>query len=256
MRFVAIDWSGRKIRPEEKIWVAEVEEGSVVSLRNGRNRDEIRDYLGSYLETAKEVVVGLDFAFSFPEWWCQEQGFQSMRDVWSFVAENGEQILEDPGPPFFGRAGTRAPLHAAQWRTADKDVKPRPKSPFQIGGSGHVGTGSIRGMPMLLELSDQGFSIWPIQEPGRATLVEIYPRVFAPGVTKTRYRDRAAHLERHFPELQGPLFDLAACSDDAFDAAISAISMSRNWPQLPPLEAVPYSPYLLEGKIWAPDLEN
>src|SRR6202012_1913196 len=35
------------------------------------------------------------------------------------------------------------------------------KSPFQIGGSGSVGTGSLRAMPALLRLREAGFRVWP-----------------------------------------------------------------------------------------------
>ena len=37
----------------------------------------------------------------------------------------------------------------------------RPKSTFQIGGAGAVGTGSLRGMPHLLTLREAGCAVWP-----------------------------------------------------------------------------------------------
>lgn len=37
----------------------------------------------------------------------------------------------------------------------------RPTSGFQIGGAGAVGTGAVRGMPMLARLRAAGFAIWP-----------------------------------------------------------------------------------------------
>src|ERR1035438_6219537 len=40
-----------------------------------------------------------------------------------------------------------------------------PKSPFQIGGAGAVGTGTLRGIPELERLHEAGFRVWPFEEP-------------------------------------------------------------------------------------------
>jgi catechol 2,3-dioxygenase-like lactoylglutathione lyase family enzyme len=61
---------------------------------------------------------------------------------------------------------------------------------FQIGGAGAVGTGSLRGMQHLADLAHAGFSIWPFDRPGWPLAVEIYPRLFTPGVVKSRHRAR------------------------------------------------------------------
>ena len=44
----------------------------------------------------------------------------------------------------------------------------RPKSTFQIGGAGSVGTGSVRGWPALVRLREAGFAIWPFDQPACA----------------------------------------------------------------------------------------
>jgi hypothetical protein len=50
------------------------------------------------------------------------------------------------------------------------------KSVFQIGGAGAVGTGSVRGMPLLAALSADGFSVWPFEDASERMVIEIYPR--------------------------------------------------------------------------------
>ena len=58
-----------------------------------------------------------------------------------------------------------------------------PKSPFQIGGSGSVGTGSLRAMPFLLRLREAGFRVWPFEDAAldakrpQPLLVEMYTRL-------------------------------------------------------------------------------
>ena len=42
----------------------------------------------------------------------------------------------------------------------------QPKSPFQVGGSGSVGTGSLRAMEWLLKLWEGGFRVWPFEDAG------------------------------------------------------------------------------------------
>ena len=43
-----------------------------------------------------------------------------------------------------------------------------PKSVFQIGGAGSVGTASLRGMPVLQRLREAGFAVWPFDRPERS----------------------------------------------------------------------------------------
>lgn len=104
-----------------------------------------------------------------------------------------------------------------------------PKSVFQIGGAGAVGTGSIRGMPHLADLRGAGFSVWPFHEVRAPVVVEIYPRLLTGEVVKSSFDARWEHLTtRCFPEIDGPLECKAASSEDAFDAAVSSVVMSRH----------------------------
>jgi hypothetical protein len=41
MRVLAVDWSGKRKRAEEFLWLAEARDGELVSLQNGRSRHEL-----------------------------------------------------------------------------------------------------------------------------------------------------------------------------------------------------------------------
>lgn len=84
-------------------------------------------------------------------------------------------------------------------------------------------------------------------------VVEIYPRVFAPGVVKGRHRSRREHLERRFPEQDPVLRERAAGSEDGFDAAVSALVMAHRVAELERRpEVPPGSTERIEGAIWTP----
>src|SRR6185436_7441369 len=134
-----------------KMWIAEVEGRRLVRLECGRDRAEIVDHLVERAERDRDLVVGLDFAFSFPRWFVESQGCAGALDLWRSAERDGERWLRQCPPPFWGRAGKRRPAaDSAQpmYRKTESDsVQPhgvRPKSAFQIGGAGAVGTGSVR----------------------------------------------------------------------------------------------------------------
>ena len=125
-----------------------------------------------------------------------------------------------------------------------------PKSVFQIGGAGAVGTGSIRGMPYLRNLRQAGFGIWPFDPPARLTVIEIYPRVLTGPVKKSDRTERERYLAGwNIPEyLRRRTID----SEDAFDAAVSALVMSRHADDLVSLQPATDPDIRLEGSIWVP----
>jgi hypothetical protein len=127
----------------------------------------------------------------------------------------------------------------------------RPKSVFQIGGAGAVGTGSLRGMPSLLRLSDAGFAIWPFDAVTDRTVFELYPRLCTGPVKKSDPVARAGAVLEWM--VRGALDDrlalLAASSEDAFDAAVSALVVSAQWPSLAALGPVRDETERLEGYI-------
>ena len=67
-RVIAVDWSGAKSRARSKIWLAEVRDGHLTRLESGRDRRDTVAYVISDASADPDVVIGLDFAFSFPHW--------------------------------------------------------------------------------------------------------------------------------------------------------------------------------------------
>jgi hypothetical protein len=79
-------------------------------------------------------------------------------------------------------------------------------------------------------------------------VVEIFPRVLTGPVRKNSPSQRERYLGT--VPMRPDLGRLAAASEDAFDAAISAVVMTARVDQL---QALPDAPgYALEGKIWQP----
>lgn len=250
---IAIDWSGRKKGAAEAIWLARVVDGKIIDLENGRDRQAVIDKAIELAGRDLDTVVGLDFAFAFPAWYSKRRGWTSGRAVWEAMREHADVLIEACEPPFWGRPGTKAQQLGDPYRETEKALATRPKSVFQIGGAGAVGTGSLRGMRHLLDFSDAGFAIWPFDDPGWPLVVEIYPRLFANGVVKSRHRSRRDYLATRFPDQPEPLRERAAGSEDSFDATVSALTMSRH---IGDLEALPRvesgDGRRIEGAIWTP----
>jgi len=256
MRVLAVDWSGDAHLAARRIWLAEADApGRLVRLEAGRDRAAIADHLTAQ---AGQVTIGLDFAFSFPAWFVHRLGLASAPDLWAHVAESGEGWLAACEPPFWGRPGRRRPDESGGLyrRRTEQALAPvsgiRPKSVFQIGGAGAVGTGSIRGMPLLHQLFRAGASIWPFVEGSWPAVVEIYPRLLTRAVRKSNADERRGYLEARYPRLDPEHLRLGTLSEDAFDAAVSALVMVEH---LDDLQALPIEldPVLrLEGRIWHP----
>lgn len=256
MRVIAVDWSGAARRASRTIWLASVRDGVVERLENGRDRDQVADFLLEERSRDPRMVVGLDFAFSLPAWFLAERGFASAKELWAEADAEGEHWLAQCEPPFWGRPGKRRPELAAHLRRTDHDVPAiggiRPKSPFQVGGAGAVGTGSIRGMPILRRLRAGGFAIWPFDAPEASTVVEIYPRLLTDVVRKSSAAARAAYLLERFPSLDPPHRTDAERSEDAFDALVSALVMERHAAALGALPLARDAHDRCEGRIWVP----
>jgi hypothetical protein len=252
---VAVDWSGRSSGPAESIWLARTDgEGQLVQLENGRDRDTLVDHLLELAARTPRLVVGLDFAFGFPAWWSAHNGWASGHEIWQAMSAMEPQLLAACEPPFWGRPNHPNPNTPARGlRVTDLGSHPA-KSVFQIGGAGSVGTGSIRGMTQLARLSAAGFAIWPFDDDDgtRPVAIEIYPRRLTGPVNKSSWRARHAHLSTQHPNQPDRMRERAAGSQDAFDAAISAIVMSRHHDQLTHLPTVTHATTRLEGCIWAP----
>ena len=257
MRVVAIDWSGARRRAARRIWLAEVTDGRLTRLERDRGRAEVAEYLIELARDDGDLVVGLDFAFAFPAWFARRQGATSARELWNVVARDGESWLSGCEAPFWGRPGRARPACEEPLRRTERDV-PRvagiaPKSVFQIGGAGAVGTGSLRGMPVLGALQDAGFSIWPFDAPRLPLVVEIYPRLLTEAVLKSDPAARRDYLLSKFAGLDPSVVDRGASTEDAFDALVSALVMWRHRDQLLSLAEEMDADVRLEGRIWVPD---
>jgi Protein of unknown function (DUF429) len=256
-RVIAVDWSGKEKRAYESIWRAVAVDGQLLELENGLERDELIAWVIDYAQRHQHTVVGLDFAFSYPAWFCAREGWSSGRDVWAAMHERANALLAACEPPFWGRAGKRPEIDGAAFRETESQIKEdfpiQPKSVFQIAGAGAVGTGSVRGMCHLADLARAGLAIWPFDPPAWPLVVEIYPRLLTGKVTKNRHLNRREYLRRCFSNQNPVLLERAAGSEDAFDAAVSAITMASHIQDLESLPAFPPgSPKRIEGCIWKP----
>lgn len=232
-------------------------------LESQSSREELVEHLVALARTDPRLVIGLDFAFAFPEWFARSRGCTSARELWELVASEGESWLEHCSDPFWGRPGRRRPdatPSCSAWRATESAQPPirgvHPKSTFQIGGAGAVGTGSIRGMPFLATLRRAGFSIWPFDDPRLPIAVEIYPRLLTHAVTKSDRGARELHLRTHAADEDERFVQLAVRSEDAFDALVSARVMSEHRDAFERLEPARDELERLEGRIWVPPSER
>ena len=245
--------------PEKRIWRADVVDGELVYLRNGFTADEVAEQLIEMKQQDPRMVVGLDFAFSMPAWFLEQRRIGSAHELWAMAADGEcERWLDVCGSPFWGRAGSTMPRDCELYRRTERDVEAatgfRPKSVFQIGGAGAVGTASLRGMPILHRLRSDGFRIWPYDDPGWPLVLEIYPRVFTGRVQKSNETARRALVADRYPGISLPYRDAAAASEDAFDAAVSALEMWRHTEELSSLPPPPDEVARVEGLVWFPGL--
>ena len=137
-----------------------------------------------------------------------------------------------------------------------------PKSPFQIGGAGAVGTGTLRGIPQLQRLHAAGFRVWPFEEPAfkaknpRPLIVEIYPRLLTGEVNKGSAKARAAWLAKRrrddpaYRTLSPGVLAKARGSEDAFDALVSVLAMAGQRASFLELRKAFDPVTLLEGAVW------
>jgi hypothetical protein len=231
-RYIAVDWSGRATGEHRFLWIAEVSASSdeVVDLRSA-SRSEARDHLLSRLGSGQVAAVGLDLAFSFPLWFLDQLGVWGGPDLWALVADEGERWLAACDPPFWGRPGRRRPeLAGPHFRRTEEEVPSiraiRPKSVFQIGGAGAVGTGSLRGMPLLSALHGAGGQVWPFTDSDGPMVVEVWPR-----------------------SCTGPVVKSRLANEHAADATATALVMARELRDLPPPRD---DVDRREGRIWVP----
>jgi len=239
VRVAAVDWSGRASNERGFIWTA-VAGGGELHLEGDRDRKQVGDYLVGLALADPELAVGLDFGFSLPLWFLDQEGFADGLAVPEAAAE---RWLRDCPPPFWGRRGRRRGGEVQRRRT-EQEVAPAARPVFQVGGAGAVGTGSLRGFPLLRRLRAEGFAIWPFDAPRLPVAVEIFPRLLTGPVVKSRLSARERYLRsRGWPVA-------ASASEDVFDAAVSALVMASHERELAALPEVTDPLYRREGRIW------
>lgn len=297
-RVVAVDWSGRVDVAGQRrhIWAGVWTRGEV-TLEAGRTREELVDWLIAMAKETPRMVVSLDCCFSFPAWFLAEHECKTVFEFWSKVAEDQgerwlarecEEIKRDVR--FWGKPHKRPEefcgpnLHRMLRLTdVDNKVTPKlagedperaakvkgitPKSPFQIGGSGSVGTGSLRAMPFLLRMRKAGFRVWPYESAQlKATspkplLVEMYTRLMTGAVAKSNPEARKKYLavkkktDPLYAELKQSVMQKAKASEDAFDALVSCLEMVRWRAEFAELTATKDKVLRLEGITWRPGIQ-
>jgi hypothetical protein len=273
-RVVAVDWSGARTGERQKLWLAEISDTGVERLRAEWTRESLTEELQRLVrwhrERSERLIIGLDFAFGFPAWYAEREGWRRGDQLWkAFDDERVGRLLAHAEPPFWGRGANRRKPASLRpdgatpslRRTEQQLSGPRPFSVFQLVGAGSVGVGSLRGMRTLAALSAVGARVWPFHgDPGGAesVVLEIWPRLCAPNVVKSSASARRAHVaELHAQQevwLPAEVQRSAERSDDAFDALTSALALWRARAALALLPAARDAQEKLEGRIWHPDV--
>lgn len=254
-RVFAIDWSGAK-KFGRKIVVAEVGESGLAVLKDEwKSRDAIAEDLIQKANQDANFIVGFDFAFSFPQWFLKEKRCKSAVEFWELIQKEGDLWISNLTSPFF-KKGT-GPPRKSQFRKTEIEIKQRtsmnPETVFKLVGPKQVGKSSITGMPILRKLRENKFNIWPFDPPKLPLVVEIYPRLFYDNKIKKNNPEHRWEFLNKYPELSD--FDRmkATCSDDIFDAVVSAFEMFKNRENFAHLQHTDDSVAKMEGLIWYPD---
>jgi hypothetical protein len=307
-RVIAIDWSGRIDAAGQRrhiwagVWTAAgagKKTKESFALEAGRTRQELAAWLIELAQETPRMVVGVDCCFSYPAWFLKEHKCRTVFELWKKVAEGkGEEWLhrDCADDRFWGKAGSlrhgRRPeefcgpglMRMMRFTDVDNKITPKlleeeperaaavlgitPKSPFQIGGAGSVGTGSLRAMPMLLKLREAGFRTWPFEaaelgaEEPKPLLVEMYTRLLTGAVKKSNAEARKVYLaERRmtdaaFAGISRKVLTAAEGSEDAFDALVCAVEMVRRRGEFPGLKATEDQTLRLEGITWRPGVSS
>jgi hypothetical protein len=291
-KIIAIDWSGRvDTAGQRRHIVAAIITHSSVAIESGRTREEWTAWLIAQAKETPRMVVSLDCCFSYPAWFLAERGCNTVFDFWKHVAAgHGERWLaqEPEDTRFWGKphkkpaefcgAGLPRMMRLSDMEnkivegmSAARAAKVRgiaPKSPFQIGGAGSTGTGSLRAIPFLLQLHEAGFRIWPFESAAldnqrpRPLVIEMYARLLTGAVKKSSAEARRAYLrskmrdDRFYAKLKRGVISKAVASDDAFDALISAMEMAHHAQEFARLKKTENPVRKLEGITWVPATER
>jgi hypothetical protein len=291
-RVIGIDWSGRVDVPGQRrhIWAGIWTAGKPVRLEAGRTRDEVAEWLIELARETPRMVVAFDFSFGFPAWFAQdEHGAATAPEFWQLVEreKHAERWLTHAGEDtrFWGKPHKRPAEFSGEllhrmMRATDIDCKlialiPEaerrervkgitPKSVFQVGGAGSVGTASLRGFGVLMKLREAGFRIWPFDKPALALkkaqplVVEMYTRLMTGPVKKANAEARKIYLAKkrkenpEYTRLSRTVMQRALAGEDAFDALVSTMVMAERRNEFATLPKPRDPLHVVEGWTWAP----
>jgi hypothetical protein len=258
-RLIAVDWSGSNdvSRQRKTIYLADWRESTgILTLDCERTRREVIDWVLQAASESPSLVVGFDFAFSFPADFVARLGCADADELWEKVGELEQHwraawpedfwVVGGRNEPKFFRDGSRQ-----AFRKTDRECSS--KSIFRLGAGG-VGWGSVAGQPSLLTLRRHGFSIWPFHEPKYPLAIEIYPAAYWRHLKRkepSQRRESLASLE--LPRIvDNEVRQKAVASRDAFDALLSVAAMHAHQEELANLEQANDDLGRIEGRIWRP----
>lgn len=252
--WLGIDWSGAKGR-YSGIALAECTGNAgprlIAPAEHRWTRSGVAEYLTRRLSGGERLLIGLDFAFSFP--WIAGEGYLAGRapeiaDVFS-LWERIEQASGDAPDHFAGPVVTHEAFAPSYWQRGtqpagwrnDKRLTEtacaeatatRPETVFKLIGAKQVGKAALAGIRTLRAIrlaAPAHVAVWPFETlAGRSALVEIYPTLFRRQAlgSLVKIRDRAI-LDTALAALgSGASLDVPAqFSDHDGDALISAAGL-------------------------------
>jgi len=306
-RLVAVDWSGRVDVAGQRrhiwagVWTRGVDGKERVELEAGRTREEMGEWLVELAAETPRMVVSVDCCFSYPAWFLREHGCATVFEFWEKAAagyaerwlaretegvERDERFWGKPHrrPEVFCGEGFPLMFRLTEWDNkvaqgleggdADRAAKMKgitPKSPFQIGGAGSVGTvwpfedaelGGAVAEGKATALNAKVAKGAKVREGERVVakplLVEMYTRLMTGAVAKSNEGARAAYLKARrkndavWAEVSRGVMAKAMGSEDAFDALVSTMEMVRYAQEFAGLKATTDEVLKLEGITWRP----
>ena len=253
--FVAIDWSGAR-GSYKGISVARCSRGSGAPrlvIPKGRywTRREIADWLAAELEKDQRLLIGFDFAFSFP--FEENLGYFGGRaartkdifSLWDFIEERcGDEadfgcanFVKHPDlAPLFWTEGPRPHAWIERKRSVEfvcaEFTKTWPETLYKLLHSKQVGKASITGIRVLNAVRKRVFdhvAVWPFEAVNKSAFVEIYPTIFRKLATrstaKLKTKSQLDGALAHFSSKPMPGGSDATLSDHDTDALISAAGL-------------------------------
>lgn len=265
-RFVAMDWSGSRARRYDGIAVAACAPGRgaprlVEPKERTWSRTAVVDWLDREVAQGTRMLVGLDFAFSFP---FEADGYlagrlPAARDVFALWRTIDAMSCDDRDFGCAGMVAAHAPLfwtagpRPADWierrrlaeRACGAATKTYPESLYKLLHSKQVGKASMTGIRVLNEVRRRHpgrFTIWPFERPAGSVAVEIYPTLFRKqalgGTAKIRTRAALNTALTVFGSRLNSGADSEVLRDHDTDALLSAAAL-RAVAADPKLWAVP-----------------